>query len=121
MPTRKEVLLQAVASGFTVNEDGSLSPARSITTYQKYPSFNFRCEGVNFHVHVHRLAAYLKFGAVMFEENILIRHEDNNKENSRPDNLLLGTPVHNWQDNSEETKQKCMSNLKHRSKKNATT
>lgn len=117
---RNRLLLAVKEKGFEVSPDGNLitpdGRPRKITNYNNYPSFNFRFEGSNFHIHMHRLAAYCKYGDVIFEKNILVRHLNNKKDDCRFSNLKIGTPAHNWEDNSQATKEKMLANLKRKRK-----
>jgi hypothetical protein len=52
-------------------------------------------------VKVHRLAAYQKFGTLLFE-NECVRHLDGNPANNRPENIELGTLQDNMMDVAKE-------------------
>ena len=46
----------------------------------------------------HRVVAYKKYGDVMFEKGVVVRHLDGDKRNSSPGNLILGSRSDNSQD-----------------------
>ena len=108
---RIEVLLSAYAKGYRVSKDGELiTPTGKPRAIQLinggYPSFNYKYQGVNFHVFLHRLQAYQKFNWIMLIEGLLVRHDNNDKEDASYDNLLMGIHLDNYHDNSYETNEK---------------
>lgn len=46
----------------------------------------------------HRVIAFRKYGSIVFEKGILVRHLDGNKINNSPDNLVIGTNQDNVND-----------------------
>ena len=46
-------------------------------------------------VSAHRLAAYQKFGDLIYKDGIECRHVDGNKANFKPDNIILGSHAQN--------------------------
>lgn len=46
-------------------------------------------------VPVHRLAAFQKYGCAIFEENVVVRHKNGMPDDSRLENILIGTPSDN--------------------------
>lgn len=49
----------------------------------------------------HRLQAYQKFGDKIYEENIVVRHLDNDSLNNSWDNIEIGTESDNYSDRPE--------------------
>lgn len=49
----------------------------------------------------HRLQAYQKFGDKIYEENIVVRHLDNDSLNNSWDNIEIGTESENYSDRTE--------------------
>lgn len=85
-----------------------LGKQRKLRLAGGYFYFTVKDPGVrsNSLVRVHRLAAYQKFGMVMFKPGILVRHRDSVRTNNLPDNILLGTPSDNMFDQPEEVRQR---------------
>ena len=113
---RREVLLAAYNKGFRVSASGDLvtpdGKPRCIQLINGgYPSFNYTYEKVRFHIQLHRLQGYQKFNWVIFIKGLLVRHRNNNKLDPSYDNLIMGTDLQNYYDNSEETRDKMRSNL----------
>lgn len=82
----------------------------------RYPSIKVMVNGSTAFVPAHRLAAYQKFQDKMFEEGMLVRHENDKKRNFRLGNIEIGTHA----DNIEDWKRnKAARATKHRSRKTA--
>jgi hypothetical protein len=85
-------------------------------TLGHYPSIKVMVNGSTAFVPAHRLAAYQKFQDKMFEEGMLVRHENDKKRNFRLGNIEIGTHA----DNIEDWKRnKAARATKHRSRKTA--
>lgn len=52
----------------------------------------------NMYIAEHRVIAFRKFGPVVFEKGILVRHKNGVKNDNDPDNLLIGTNQDNVND-----------------------
>lgn len=52
----------------------------------------------NNYIAEHRVVAYRKFGEIVFEKGMCVRHLDGNKSNNHPDNLAIGTNQDNIDD-----------------------
>ena len=61
-----------------------------------YKYFHPFKKGLN--IKVHRLVAYQKYGDKLFEEEMEVRHFDNNKLNNSEDNIRIGTHQQNMMD-----------------------
>jgi len=102
-------LLRLAAAAYTVMEDGSIISSQgkrlSATPVGRYLTVCApRTDAHRRRVYVHRLVAYSKFGEAMFAPGIEVRHEDNDRYNNRPDNILIGTAYDNAMDIPEETR-----------------
>lgn len=73
---------------------------RITTSYEKKKIF----------VLAHRLVAYQKYGETIYNEEIEVRHLDENPKNNRWDNIALGTHSDNMMDVSKEVRIKKASN-----------
>lgn len=49
-------------------------------------------------VNVHRLVAYQKYGDMLFDEGMEVRHKDGNSLNNIDSNIIIGTHVENMMD-----------------------
>lgn len=100
---RNEAIIIADERGYKVLDDGSvLSPFGRIlkprTDTEGYLRFNIKDDGEWYHVMVHKLAAFQRFGAIALSEEYEVRHEDGNRTNNRKDNVLYGTHSDNMMD-----------------------
>lgn len=91
----REVIEFAYNKGYRVDNDGNLiSPSNKKLKMRKsttgYYETNIRICGKLFHLPVHRLLAYQKYGDIMFAADC-IRHLDGNPLNNTFDNLEIGT------------------------------
>ncbi len=99
-----------VINNMPYNPDGKRLKVRLNTA--GYPVFAFRPSVKDvgkrcmFTIPLHRLVAYQKYGALMFEPNTVVRHRDSNPLNALSDNILIGTPSDNMMDKSKESRRK---------------
>jgi hypothetical protein len=98
-----EAILLAYEKGYRVLDNGRvLSPTKIIrrTRIDKhgYKMFNIRYDGERYDVYVHRLMAFQKFGGIIFEEGIQVRHLNNIKIDNSKNNISFGTPKDNASD-----------------------
>ncbi len=101
----------AFAKGYRCTPEGSvISPKGRVLKLRNhskggYPYFGVAIGGKKkVTVRAHRLQAFQKFGAAMFEPGIEVRHLDGNPANFAEANLALGTKSENQQDKSKETR-----------------
>lgn len=85
-----------------------------------YYSFTIRYNNIVSNVCVHRLVAYQKYGDTIFNNNVLVRHEDGNPINNSEINILIGNQSDNMMDIAPEirrrsaiTASKCMQKHNH--------
>lgn len=71
-----------------------------------YYSFGIRdTNGKRVEIYVHQLLAYQKYGELMFNEEIEVRHLDGNSLNNSEENVLIGTKSQNRNDYLKRKKQ----------------
>ena len=109
--TAKDVLIAVYDKGYRVTKNGEViglkgKKLKTRLTNRGYPYFNARVNGKKRVITVHRLAAYQKFGDDLFEEGVVVRHLDNNKQNNSLENISLGNWHDNFNDMTEEIKNK---------------
>lgn len=100
--------------GYNIDKDGNiLKPSGEIwdSSYfnsNSYKKVTFRPPAKYFgRVHArtvlpHRYQAFKKYGLIIFDDNICVRHLDNNKLNNSWDNIAIGTQSDNHHDNPAE-------------------
>ena len=91
-------------AGNVFNASGNLLSGHSSGGYKK---ISFR---INKHYHTvlfHRLQAFVKFGELIFESNIQVRHLNGNSFDNSFENIGIGTPSQNMMDKSEEVRMRC--------------
>lgn len=123
----QQALLLAVIRGYKVTEDGvTVSPygrdVGGVSYYGAYkiPYWVFGLNMDNIYsckVHSHRLMAYQKYGSVIFENNIQVRHLDTNSLNNSWSNIEIGSPAENSLDRSEDRRIASVYNASQRNRK----
>jgi hypothetical protein len=85
-----------------------------------YLRFSIRIDNKPRDVMVHRLVAYQKYGDIILNDGILVRHRDGNAINNSESNILIGNQSDNMMDISPEirrrsaiTASKCMQKHSH--------
>lgn len=106
---KKEII--AYEKGYLVNKDGSVtSPKGKVIKLQLsnsgYYQFSIKINRKVYHVFVHRLQAFMKFGNKLYEDGIVVRHLNNNKLDNSIDNIEIGTQQDNIYDNAIELRLK---------------
>lgn len=68
--------------------------------HRGYPSISFRRRklGIDQKVEVHRIIGYQKYGDLIFDERLVLRHLDGDKGNFRQENIAIGTDLDNHLD-----------------------
>lgn len=108
MRNTKYIYVEAQRRGYRITTEGKiLNPKGEFlqggyighkTKGDLYLKFNIVINGKFKIAKVHVFQAYQKYGDVVFEENILVRHKDDNRENNSWDNILVGTIEDNFHD-----------------------
>lgn len=88
--------LAAFEKGYRVNEYGQLiSPSglvRKTQVHKKFESANIKCpDGKSRRIQIHRLAAFQKFDAIIFDKTYRIAHSNGDRLDNRPSNIELST------------------------------
>ena len=100
--TQNEIIKAAYELGYRVDDSGRLISNRGnirktrITT-NGYLETNIRLNGKLYHLPVHRLCAYQKFGNILFSVDC-VRHLDGTPTNNKPENIEIGSLSDNAQD-----------------------
>lgn len=89
----------AIRRGYYVSNGEVFSPYRkealvTRVTTKGYKTFNFQSNPV----HIHRMVAYQKFGKVILDDKVQVRHKDGNRLNNLEDNILIGSQSDNMLD-----------------------
>lgn len=109
-------LIHAVRKGYRISSDGVVTGLNGTIlklkekTENGYYRFNikFQENGLVKHnyVSVHRLQAYQKFGNLIFDPKVQVRHLDGNPQNNQEDNIEIGTQSQNIMDVPEDQRVK---------------
>lgn len=101
-------------SGEAINPDGE---ELVLTEDGGYMRFKIFFNGQSYPVMVHRLQAYQKFGDRVFNNEMQVRHLDDDKRNNSCDNIGIGTQSQNMMDMPEEKRKRGGANYEEMSKK----
>ncbi len=107
-----KAILIAVEKGYKVirgilynKENKSLKPElhKHKDGYQCF-RYKIHCGGGigDVKITIHRLVAYQKYGDIIFDSKIHVRHKDCNPFNNNEDNILIGSAKDNYADVSQE-------------------
>lgn len=115
MSFSNQVLNLAYQAGYRVVDGSIISPkgkhlkGRLSTT--GYLEFSYRLpvsfkQGIRLTkpVKVHRLVALQKYGDIVFDDSIVVRHKDGNPLNNLEDNILIGNHSDNMMDKPKEVR-----------------
>jgi hypothetical protein len=96
-------ILHLIDIGYTVSSSGELlKNGKKTRTKAKdcngYLIIRTRLSGKNIAAAIHRIQAYQKYGARLFEDTMEVRHLDNNKLNNSYENIAIGTHSENMLD-----------------------
>lgn len=98
-----EIFKHAKEKGYYADENGNIfSKRKQISLYKdkitdKYFRYQFtiRFHGKRVVIQVHRYIGYLKYGDVIFNDDLDVRHLDGNSLNNKWDNIGIGTRTDN--------------------------
>lgn len=100
MENRKEVI--ASKNGFVVTEEGVAYNKKGkivgYTDVRGYCRFTFKVSSQSVNIAIHRLQAYQKYGYLLYEEGIVVRHLDGDPGNNTWKNIAIGTLSDNMMD-----------------------
>lgn len=97
MNKAQDTIVKMFEKGYRVTPDGRFinhfgkELKVKIRSNHYYPQSQVVIDGERRNFHHHRIAAYCKYGAKMFEKGIVVRHLDGNPLNFSFENLALGT------------------------------
>lgn len=110
MSKQNKLIMRLAVAGWYVTKEGVVvKPSGEIRASSikagkegrpSYKVFNVKDEGISRPVHVHKLAAFLKFGEVVFEYQV--RHLNGNSFDNSYGNIAFGTGSDNMMDRSSE-------------------
>jgi len=112
MNKSQQAIVLADQKGYKINKDGSVNGLRVKTKKLRqdrngYWYFKIRLNKDEMYiVYVHQFMAYKKFEDKIFEDDIEVRHLDNDKNNNCWSNIGIGTPSQNMNDRPEEERYK---------------
>ena len=98
----------ASEKGYIVNNNGEVfykGKKRKLlykTGTHQYAFFTARINDKSTRICVHRLQAYQKYGDIIFEKGIVVRHLNSNSKDNSYDNIGIGTQPENMLDMPKE-------------------
>lgn len=102
MNLMQKAIIDLINKGYSYNSDGNiLNPKgiiRKLNISKKYYQFTCRFNGNCVRINVHKFIAFKKFGNIVFNDKIQVRHLDGNSLNNIPDNIDFGTRSQNMMD-----------------------
>jgi hypothetical protein len=107
-----KALIAALDAGYKVDDDGVVtSPSGKILSTwldtRGYFRFTFASKELgNRKILVHQLAALQRFGKVVLNEGIEVRHLNNDSTDNSQNNIAFGTRAENEMDKDPETRKK---------------
>jgi hypothetical protein len=109
---RNTAIIIAEERGYKVLDDGSvISPTGKRMNprpdTEGYLRFNIKDDGETLHVMVHKLAAFQRFGGVIFEEDQEVRHINNIRTDNAKGNVSFGTHSDNMMDVAASIRMHC--------------
>jgi len=111
MSKSNEYLIESYNRGYRVSKCGNeLTTSRRILQQsnfdkQGYPRFSLKINNKTYSLYWHRLQAYQKYKEQLFEEKIVVRHQNDIKIDCSYDNIIIGTQTDNMLDISKEKRQ----------------
>lgn len=99
----EEYIVDAVENGYTVDDGGCLINPKGKKPKTRidntgYPTVTLGPVYDRMPIKVHRIAAYILFGEIIFDSKTHVRHLDGDKTNNKPSNLQIGTQSENMLD-----------------------
>ena len=100
---RNDALIIADERGYAVHDDGKVFDVDGnfVLTHPDnngYLIFQISDAGIRYDVAVHRLAALQRFGSIVLEEKVEVRHLNGNKRDNSTKNISFGSRVENIND-----------------------
>lgn len=92
--------------GYRVSDSGDIINPKGIllngTICKKYKQIAIRYLGKRLNIPVHRLQAYQKYGDLIFQNGVEVRHKNGISTDNSRDNILIGTHQENMMDIPKE-------------------
>lgn len=91
----------AIKLGFNVSLGGTVTRYGKVYKghiHNGYKEVTFIYNNKTYHCNVHRIQAYIKYGVLMYEKGIMVRHLNNNKLDNSWINIAIGTAYDNYHD-----------------------
>lgn len=102
-----EELLKAYERGYRVKKGTAYrSDNYPMSSIKDSGGYLFFKPNNNIPVYIHRFVAYQKFGRIIFNSNIQVRHLDGNKLNNLNNNIDIGSPSDNMMDKKASDREK---------------
>lgn len=108
MKERNEI--KALRAGYYVTQNGALvkngQELKTIVDNERggYKTYHAMLNGERFLLKVHRLQAFIKFGELIYQEGIVVRHLNGNPTDNSYFNIDIGTQSQNQMDIPKETR-----------------
>lgn len=104
----------ALKKGYRVSKGGELINPNGVIisgslSSNGYLKFKFSYNGIKQEMPVHRLQAFQKFGAELFNQGVVVRHLNSNKTDNSEDNIAIGSYSDNAMDRPLEQRRKISS------------
>lgn len=104
--------LEAIKLGYSIDKEGVCrNPKGNVlkgSPHNKrgkiYLSFKIQIGTSRKNVYFHKLQAYMKFGDLLYNEGIVVRHLDDNSLNNSWNNIEIGTQSDNMMDKPAEAR-----------------
>src|SRR6478736_2983029 len=99
----EEVVKAAISKGYYCNENGEIFNKKGIRLKLQLPKdgwyfkFTIRIGKKLPCIRVHKFVAYIKYGSVIFQKGIEVRHLDGDSHNNTYENIGYGTSKDNSQ------------------------
>lgn len=109
LSSRHRAVKVAYEKGYRVQPDGSVlapsgRPRKPMSGRGGYPKISVKIERKSHPVPIHVLAAYQLYGVKTFDEGIEVRHLNDDKCDSRPLNIAIGSDHDNKMDRAPEVR-----------------
>lgn len=98
----------AVERGYFVSEEGFAYNKKGEKVGHKhingYLCIRFRIDKICTSLFIHRLQAFQKYGDLLYQDGVEVRHLDGNRENNSHENIVIGTHQENIMDIPEQVR-----------------
>jgi len=101
MKTLNDILFEAKKKGYYVDDDGKVFSSKKQLSLRKAQNryyFTIRYYGQRTTISVHKFVGYLKYGDIIFNDGVVVRHLDGDSLNNSWENIGIGTQSDNMMD-----------------------